>query len=143
MSKTPKRNKTSLFLFSLFSCSGIQSCIKGCQKYPKGTRPVYSYFLSSAVAAYKAVSKDVKNTQKEQDQFIQQKKNRRAKRRAARKARKQAERAAQGDMTEVRDDEVNSDSDSSDDEEQKVLKAAENERVNYTLSDIVYGPKCT
>ena len=40
-----------------------------------------------------------------------------------------------GDMTEVRDDEVNSDTDSSDDDEQKVLKAAENERVNYTISD--------
>ena len=42
-------------------------------------------------------------------------------------------------MTEVRDDEVNSDSDSSDDDEQKVLKAAENERVNYTLLDSAWA----
>ena len=42
-------------------------------------------------------------------------------------------------MTEVRDDEVNSDSDSSDDDEQKVLKAAENERVNHTLLDSAWA----
>ena len=79
------------------------------------------------MAVVKAYKKRVKKVETEQEQFLQQKKARREKRRVAKKARR-AEKAE----TKENESDSDTDNDDHDDDEQKVLKAAERERVNIT-----------